>query len=234
MTRVVAVVQARMGSVRFPGKMLEHLGEKNLLTWVLTRVSTAKRLDEVVLATSTSSQDDAVAELAGSLGTKVFRGSETDVLDRFVGAARAAKADLVVRVCADNPFVAGEELDRLVESHLSGDFDYSCNHQQRLDNRYVDGVGAEILSARLLEKISGQTQIQSHREHVTSYVWDNAKDFAINAVQAPAELAYPEMRLDVDTVEDLAVLNEFIAKFAVTPQTTAAEVVRSFNQFKRH
>ncbi|MFM8002580.1 MAG: hypothetical protein ACKPAJ_09250, partial [Actinomycetota bacterium] len=100
--------------------------------------------------------------------------------------------------------------------------------------RYVDGVGAEILSARLLEKISGQTQIQSHREHVTSYVWDNAKDFAINAVQAPAELAYPEMRLDVDTVEDLAVLNEFIAKFAVTPQTTAAEVVRSFNQFKRH
>ncbi|MBM3805580.1 MAG: hypothetical protein FJW19_02885 [Actinobacteria bacterium] len=232
MTRVVAVVQARIGSARFPGKMLENLGSANLLTWVLTRVSTAKRVDEVVLATSTSAQDDAIVELARSLGTTVFRGSETDVLDRFVKASHAAKADLVVRVCADNPFVAGEELDRLVDSHVSGQFDYSCNHQQRLNNRYVDGLGAEILSTGLLEKISGLAYQRSHREHVTSYIWDNPKDFAINAVQAPAELAYPEVKLDIDTIEDLALLNEFVAKFAITPRSSAVEVVRSYNKFR--
>ena len=232
MTRVVAVVQARMGSSRFPGKMLAKLGDQELLSWVLTRVCDAKELDQVVLATSTSRDDDQLVEAASSFKILVVRGSQDDVLDRFTQAAKESTADLVVRVCADNPFVAAEEIDRLVVAHQAGDFDYSCNHQQRLDNRYADGFGAEIISTALLNKISNLTSQASHREHVTSYIWDNSSKFKIQAVDAPSDLAFPKVKLDIDTPEDLQELNEFVKKFAVTTASGAAEIVKGFIKFK--
>ncbi|MFM9093983.1 MAG: cytidylyltransferase domain-containing protein [Acidimicrobiaceae bacterium] len=231
MSRVVAVVQARMGSSRFPGKMLAKLGDQELLSWVLSRVCAAKELDQVVLATSTSRDDDQLAELASNFEVLVVRGSQDDVLDRFTQAAKESKADLVVRVCADNPFVAAEEIDRLVVAHKSGSFDYSCNHQQRLDNRYADGFGAEIISTFLLNEISKLTTLTLHREHVTSYVWDNSAKFKIQAVLAPRELAFPDIKLDIDTPEDLQKLNEFVEKYAITATASAAKIVRGFNEF---
>ena len=203
MTRVVAVVQARMGSQRFPGKMLAKLGERDLLSWVLTRVCDAKQLDQVVLATSDGRDDDELANAASSFDVIVVRGSQNNVLDRFIQSAKIAQADIVVRVCADNPFVAAEEIDRLVIAHESGNYDYSCNHQQKLNNRYADGFGAEILSTTLLNNIADSTTQQSHREHVTSYIWDNVEKYKIQAVAAPAELAFPEIKLDIDTPQEM-------------------------------
>jgi spore coat polysaccharide biosynthesis protein SpsF len=232
MTRVVAVVQARMGSQRFPGKMLAKLGERDLLSWVLTRVCDAKQLDRVVLATSDSRDDDQLANAAASFDVLVVRGSQNDVLDRFVQSAKVSQADFVVRVCADNPFVAAEEIDRLVVAHKSDNYDYSCNHQQKLNNRYADGFGAEILSTALLNDIADLTTQQSHREHVTSYIWDNAAKFKIQAVAAPAELAFPEIKLDIDTPQEMQQLDEFVKKFVITTASSAAEIVNAFNKYK--
>ena len=232
MTQVVAVVQARMGSQRFPGKMLAKLGDRELLSWVLTRVCDAKQIDQVVLATSDSRDDDQLADAASSFDALVVRGSQDDVLDRFVQSAKISRADFVVRVCADNPFVAAEEIDRLVAAHKSGDFDYSCNHQQRLKNRYADGFGAEILSTALLNDIAKLATQQLHREHVTSYIWDNASKYKIQAVDAPDELAFPEIKLDIDTPQEMQQLNEFVAKFVITTTSSAAEIVNAFNKFK--
>ena len=232
MTWVVAIVQARMGSSRFPGKMLAKLGDRDLLSWVLTRVCDAKQVDQVVLATSTSRDDDRLADAASKFNIVVVRGSQDDVLDRFVQSAKVSQADLVVRVCADNPFVAAEEIDRLVVAHNSGNYDYSCNHQQKLGNKYADGFGAEILSASLLNDIARLTTQTSHREHVTSYIWDNSSKFKIQAVVAPAELAFPEVKLDIDTPQELQQLNEFVNNFAVTTSASAAEIVKAFNKFK--
>ena len=231
MSRVVAVVQARMGSSRFPGKMMAKLGDQELMSWVLTRVCDAKELDQVVLATSTSRDDDQLVEAAANFKVMVVRGSQDDVLDRFVQASRESKADLVVRVCADNPFVAAEEIDRLVVAHKSGSFDYSCNHQQRLGNRYADGFGAEVVSTSLLNEISKLTTQTMHREHVTSYVWDNSAKFRIQAVMAPSDLAFPEIKLDIDTPEDLQKLNEFVQKYAITTACSAAKIVQAFSEF---
>ena len=232
MTWVVAIVQARMGSSRFPGKMLAKLGDRDLLSWVLTRVCNAKQVDQVVLATSTSRDDDRLADVASKFNIVVVRGSQDDVLDRFVQSAKVSQADLVVRVCADNPFVAAEEIDRLVVAHNSGNYDYSCNHQQKLGNKYADGFGAEILSASLLNDIARLTTQTSHLEHVTSYIWDNSSKFKIQAVVAPAELAFPEVKLDIDTPQELQQLNEFVNNFAVTTSASAAEIVKAFNKFK--
>ena len=232
MTRVVAVVQARMGSSRFSGKMLARLGDKTLLEWVLTRVLNAKQVDQVVLATSTSPDDDKLVDLASSFKVGIVRGSQNDVLDRFVQAARTSQADLVVRICADNPFIAAEEIDRLVVAHNSGNYDYSCNHQQRLNSRYADGFGAEIFSTQLLNGIAKLTTQPSHREHVTSYIWDNSDHFKINAVQAPQELAFPRIKLDIDTTQDLSRLDEFVAKFGITTGSSAMKIVEAFNEFQ--
>ena len=232
MTRVVAVVQARMGSQRFPGKMLAKLGERDLLSWVLTRVCDAKQLDQVVLATSDGRDDDELANAASSFDVIVVRGSQNNVLDRFIQSAKIAQADIVVRVCADNPFVAAEEIDRLVIAHESGNYDYSCNHQQKLNNRYADGFGAEILSTTLLNNIADSTTQQSHREHVTSYIWDNVEKYKIQAVAAPAALAFPEIKLDIDTPQEMQQLNEFINEFGVTMSSSAPEIVIAFNKFK--
>ncbi|KRO47508.1 MAG: hypothetical protein ABR56_06690 [Acidimicrobium sp. BACL27 MAG-120823-bin4] len=217
-----------MGSSRFPGKMMAKLGDQELMSWVLTRVCDAKELDQVVLATSTSGDDDQLVEVASNFKVMVVRGSQDDVLDRFVQASRESKADLVVRVCADNPFVAAEEIDRLVVAHKSGSFDYSCNHQQRLGNRYADGFGAEVVSTSLLNEISKLTTQTTHREHVTSYVWDNSAKFRIQAVMAPSDLAFPEIKLDIDTPEDLQKLNEFVQKYAITTACSAAKIVQAF------
>ena len=231
MTRVVAVVQARMGSQRFRGKMLSQLGEHTLLDWVLQRVLRSTQVDQVVLATSTNSEDDKLVSAALRLEVDSIRGSEADVLSRFLLAADDSQADLVVRVCADNPFIAPEELDRLIVDHRAKNVDYSCNHQQKLSNKYADGFGAEILSHDLLKKLANQTTQQAHREHVTSYIWDNQKEFKINAVTAPTELAFPEVKLDIDTPEELAILNEFVRQYSVKIETKAAEIVESFRKF---
>ena len=231
MTRVVAVVQARMGSQRFPGKMLSQLGEHTLLDWVLQRVLRSTQVDQVVLATSTNSEDDKLVSAALRLEVNSIRGSEADVLSRFLLAANESQADLVVRVCADNPFIAPEELDRLIVDHHAKSVDYSCNHQQKLSNKYADGFGAEIFSHDLLKKLANQTTQQAHREHVTSYIWDNQNEFKINAVTAPAELAFPEVKLDIDTPAELAILNEFVRRYFVKIETKAAEIVESFRKF---
>lgn len=231
MTRVVAVVQARMGSQRFPGKMLSQLGEHTLLDWVLQRVLRSTQVDQVVLATSTNSEDDKLVSAALRLEVNSIRGSETDVLSRFLLAANESQADLVVRVCADNPFIAPEELDRLIVDHRAKSVDYSCNHQQKLSNEYADGFGAEIFSHDLLKNLAKQTTQQAHREHVTSYIWDNQNEFKINAVTAPAELAFPEVKLDIDTPAELAILNEFVRRYSVKIETKAAEIVESFRKF---
>lgn len=225
MTRVVALIQARMGSTRFPGKMLAELGEAPVLEWVLRRTNKARLVDQVVLATTDLHRDNALVELAEKLGIEVFRGSESDVLGRFATAAALYKADTVVRICADNPFIDPDEIDRLVIHFSKNSYDYACNHQERLGNRYADGFGAEILSNSLLQTVAQLATDLGHREHATLYLWDHAKEYHVAAVSAPPELAYPELRFDVDTAQDLESLKDLVAA-GINIESTAPEIVK--------
>ena len=223
--RNVAIIQARMGSSRFAGKMLARLGGIPLLEWVVRRLVRATTLAQVVLATSVSESDNALAELADSLGIAVFRGSEADVLGRFVGAARMAGADNVVRICADNPFIDPAEVDRLVRYFADNPCDYACNHQDRLGSGYADGFGAEILSLSLLTRLAGIVVEPRYREHVTLYLWDHQTGYRIKAVFPPTGLKHPKMRFDIDRPEDLATLAKLIED-GVTIDTSAARIIQ--------
>lgn len=225
MSRVVALIQARMGSTRFPGKMLADLGGHPILEWVLTRVSKAQLIDSVVLATTTLSHDDALVALAKKLGIEVFRGSETDVLGRFAAAAKHYQADIVVRICADNPFTDPNEIDRLINYYRANQCDYACNHQDRLGSAYPDGFGAEIISNKLLQQIALISSDARHREHATLYLWEHSEQFTMLALPAPSGLSFPEFRFDVDTLADLEHL-EVLVEAGVNFEAPANDIVR--------
>lgn len=223
--RRVAIVQARMGSSRFPGKMLAPLAGRPLLQWVLQRVQQANELDAVVLATSDLPRDQPLVDLARRLGVATFTGSETDVLGRFNAAASAHGADVVVRVCADNPFICPGEIDRLLRFFDTSRADYACNHLDRRGSAYADGFGAEVLGAGLLARLAADAHEPRHREHVTLYLWDHAEHFDLRAVPAPAALAHPTLRFDVDRPEHLAELQALCERAGLGMASPAAEVV---------
>ncbi|MEN9286346.1 MAG: spore coat polysaccharide biosynthesis protein spsF, partial [Actinomycetota bacterium] len=125
MTRTVAVIQARLGSQRFPEKMLALLGNRSLLEWVVTRVRRSEMLDRVVVATTQESRDDRLADECARLGVDVMRGPTDDVLARFAQAVEGDAADAVVRVCADNPFIDPACIDELVREYRRHGVDYA-------------------------------------------------------------------------------------------------------------
>jgi spore coat polysaccharide biosynthesis protein SpsF len=216
--RTVAIIQARMGSSRLPGKMMMDLCGQPLLHWVLSRVKKTKLADSILLATSDTKKDDPLEKLAQELKMPVFRGSETDVLGRFLAAAQMAKADSIVRICGDNPLVSPEEIDRLIsffqntmQKENTSENLYAFNFASKLGNQYPNGFGAEIFSMSLLKKISKLDDELSSREHVTKYIWDHPEQFKIRTFSAPNEIAYPSVRLDVDSEEDLEKLNVLCA-----------------------
>ena len=226
MTRTVAVIQARLGSQRFPEKMLALLGNRSLLEWVVTRVRRSEMLDRVVVATTQESRDDRLADECARLGVEVMRGPTDDVLARFAQAVEGDAADAVVRVCADNPFIDPACIDELVREYRRHGVDYAYNHRPHGACDYADGFGAEILSRGLLDKLQASDLSARHREHVTLAVVDGTIPALTHACIAPKELAYPKLRFDVDTANDLKSLNQLIALGQISLVTTAAEVVR--------
>jgi len=201
-----------MGSSRFPGKMSADLGGFPIIDWVLRRSKTSNLVDKFILATSTKTEDDFLVKKANEYMIGSYRGSENNVLSRFVEVANDENADIIVRICADNPFICGNEIDRAISLFLENMPDYAFNHTPAMGNNYVDGVGAEVFTFDALSKIAKNAENDSQLEHVTKYIWDNKRNFDIHIINAPVELAYPEIDLDVDTKEDLFCLNNILEK----------------------
>ena len=201
-----------MGSKRLPGKMLMMLGEFTILEWVIKRSARSKLIDDLILLTSNLQKDDVLINKANELGIKTFRGSEIDVLNRFASAANKFGCEMVVRICADNPFVDYKEINRLINYHLNNNYDYSFNNQNKLDSNYADGFGVEIINNKTLQFLEKNIKSDYLREHVTLGVFEDKYNFKISALKAPKELSYPDMKFDVDTIDDLKKLKKIINK----------------------
>jgi spore coat polysaccharide biosynthesis protein SpsF len=200
--RVVGIIQARMGSKRFPGKSMVDLAGKPLLAQVLERVKRARRLDVLVLATTPLSQDEVLAGLAREYGVEVFRGAENDLVSRFYEAAKRFEAEVVVRMCADNPVMEPAEIDRIIEYHLKGESDFSSNMSEIQGNGYPDGLGAEVFDFETLEGLNRLTTDPRNREHPHTYFYEHPEKYRIGTVQCPAEFRRPDLKLDVNTPEE--------------------------------
>ena len=205
--KTVAIIQARMESSRLPNKMLLNLHGQPICEWVFRRVQQSEKVDQVVFALPSSAKDDVLARYLQSIGATFFRGSEMNLVERYYMAAQQTGADQIVRVCADNPLICASEIDRLVDFYEHESCDYAYNHIP-LENRYPDGLGAEICSMQLLEEIRKKAVIAEHREHLFNFILDNRTDYTIKTFDPPDEIAYPELKLDLNTPFDYQQLLE--------------------------
>jgi spore coat polysaccharide biosynthesis protein SpsF len=192
-----AVIQARMASTRLPGKVLRPIAGRPLLDHVVGRLSLLRNEVLPIVATTVENKDDIIVERCGKLGVKCFRGSEQDVLGRYVACAQAYTLNHVVRLTADNPFTDIEELDRLVGLHLSEGNDYTHSF-----GVMPLGVGAEIFARGALEQSDRDGRAPNHREHVNEYIQENPQLFRIGQLNVPAAKNHPEISLTVDTEDD--------------------------------
>jgi len=196
-TYIGLVVQARMGSTRLPGKVLRPVVGVPLLGHVIGRLSQLTQPWPVTVATSTDSRDDPIVAWCRQANVSTFRGSEHDVLGRYVQCARASDLRHVVRLTADNPFTDIPELERLVHLHLASDFDYTHSF-----GMMPLGVGTEIITRDALERSHIEGRESHHREHVNEYIQEHPELFRIGMLDVPEEKRAPDLRLTVDTEED--------------------------------
>ncbi len=213
----VAVIQARTGSTRLPGKVLEPLGGKPLLVWTLEAALRATLVDEVILATTVSPGDDAVVEVAARLGVKSVRGSELDVLGRFLLAIDETGARDVVRLTGDCPLLDADLVDRAVDLFRSERADYVYIGPE---GGFPRGVDTEVVAAATLRQVAETSLDAADREHVTRFVRQRPQEFRLVVPEAEASLRRP-YRLCVDEGPDLAVVRGAVAALGANARSLA-------------
>jgi len=206
--RVVAIIQARMGSTRLPGKTLADIGGKPLLARVIERVKASQAVAEIVVATTTDPQDRTIIRLAAQYGVRSYAGSSDDVLDRFYQAARQVGADVIVRVTADDPFKDPQVLDKIVEYFLiHPELDYASN---TIEPTYPEGLDIEVFSFAALERAWREARLPSERKHVTVYLWKHPDRFKIVNIANDTDLSH--LRWTLDYEQDLRFAREVYAR----------------------
>jgi spore coat polysaccharide biosynthesis protein SpsF len=206
--KIVAIIQARMGSSRLPRKVLKDLSGASVLERVLNRLGRAHLIEEVLVATTTETADDAIVDHCERHGRKVFRGSEQDVLDRYYQAAKYSDADVVVRVTSDCPVIDPDVTDATIRAFLDHRADYASNTRVRT---YPRGLDTEVMTVQTLERAWRKSSKPYQRGHVTPYIYENPGEFKLHGIENDVD--YSQHRWTVDTPEDLQLLQAIYARF---------------------
>lgn len=195
-----ALIFARISSTRLPNKAIIEIQGKTILEHIIARVGRSRYLKKVVIATSTNPEDDAIERVGFRSGLDIFRGAEVDVLDRCYQAAKKFQLDPIVRISADDPFKDPEIIDCAIEIYMnsSGKYDLVCN---TLEPTFPEGLDVEVISFDALKRAWKESSKDSDREHVTSYMLENASQFRIFNFKNPVFLS--NIRLTLDFNEDL-------------------------------
>lgn len=221
--RTVAIVQARMGSTRLPGKVMHDLCGDTMLARCIQRLRAASSLSHVVIATTTCSEDDVLVREVQRLGVQVHRGSSHDVLDRYVGAARASSAEAIVRVTSDCPMIDPDVVDRVV-TKLSGAIDYASNTHDI--QTFPRGLDCEVMHRDTLERMGRMATSKAAREHVTVFVRERPELFCTD--QLISETNDSDLRWTVDTDADIALVRTLFERFSLaTRAVDYRDIVRA-------
>lgn len=208
----VAIIQARMGSSRLPGKVLLEIAGQPMLAHVIERTCRAKTIDDVIVATTTDPADAPIEAMCRERGYQVYRGSMFDVLDRFYGAASQAGAQRIVRITADCPVIDPAVIDQVVAAFESSGADFACNRlPPPWPRTWPIGLDTEVCSFAGLERAWKEAVLPYEREHVMPYFYDQEGRFKVVVVEHEPD--YGEQRWTVDTAEDLRLLREIFDRF---------------------
>ena len=195
--KVNAIIQARCGSTRFPGKVFAGIDGRPLLWHVVNRLKYAKKIDDIIVATTVNPKDDRIEEWCRKEDVKFFRGSEDDVLDRYYSASAAFPSDVVVRVTADDPFKEPAVIDRVISKLIDEDYDLVTNN---FPPSFPEGLDCEAFTSDVLKTMEAYAQDTFEREHVTQYVYHNPDKFRIGNVVSDRQLS--SYRWTIDNEED--------------------------------
>ncbi|OMC89147.1 acylneuraminate cytidylyltransferase [Viridibacillus sp. FSL H7-0596] len=201
---VLAIIQARMGSTRLPGKILKQVNGKALLAYQLERVGKSKFIDQIVIATTIDQKDDQIVEFCIQYGVDYYRGSENDVLARYYEAAEQFDGDIIVRLTSDCPIIDPVVIDETINYYIdhSSEFDYVSN---TIERTYPRGLDTEVFSRDALEKSNEKAKLERDREHVTAFMYSNPQIFRIGSISNTQNLE--NHRWTVDTAEDFQLVD---------------------------
>lgn len=218
--KIVASIEARFASSRLPGKTLLEICGKPTLELIIERLRRSKFIDEIVIATTVSRDCDAIEDLAKKLNVGCYRGSEDDVLDRVLKAAKAYKADIIVEITGDETLIDTVIVDQVIDYYLKNNFDYVSNV---LDRRYPRGLDTQVFAVSVLEEVSRLTNDPADRENVSLYIYEHPERYKLGSVRAPEEMNHPDWRWTLDTKEDF--------EFLKTVYEALYKVKKDFNSY---
>jgi len=224
----ICIIQARMGSTRLPGKVLREVFSKPILKHLLDRLAPSKKIDKLIVATTTNTEDDSIEQFCSQQQIECFRGSDWDVLDRFAKAAEkcgAQSGDSIIRICCDNPIHSWKVVDFVVNQFQRYKVDYFSNSNQE-PNYLEDGFDVEIVTFDALNTAAREATLLSEREHVMPYI-KNSKRFKL--AWRKANDAY-RFKLSVDTENDLRLAEQIFRELIDAPDFGIDEVVDLMNR----
>ena len=196
--KIHGIIQARCGSTRFPNKVFAEIDGKPLIWHVVNRLTYAKTIDKIIIATTNSSMDDAIEDWCVDNGVCCYRGSENDVLNRYYCASMMFPSDVIVRITADDPFKEPEIIDRVVSMLLDGDYDIVTNN---FPPSFPEGLDCEAFLFAALEQSEKSVCDPFEREHVTQYMYKHPNKFKIGNVVCNTNMSY--LRWTIDNHVDL-------------------------------
>lgn len=237
---VLAILQARMSSTRFPGKVLKEILGVPMIVRQIERIKNAKLVDRLVVATSEDISDDQLEELCKKNQIECYRGSLNDVLDRFYQAGSIYMPEHVVRLTGDCPLTDPTVIDKVIQTHIEGKYDYTSN---TVEPTYPDGLDVEIFTWSSLQRAWEEAKLPSQREHVTLYIYQHPELFNICNIKNDADLSY--LRWTVDEIADFLLIKDIYENlYPANPTFTTSEILEYYqknktlltlnNQYKRN
>lgn len=206
---IAAIIQARLGSIRLPGKVLKKINGKPLIAQIINRLGCCKNIDNILLATTTNSIDDKLVEWCQDNGVACFRGDENNVLKRYYDAATAIKADIIVRITADDPFKDSKVIDSVINLLLQNNLDFAFNNSPP---SFPEGLDTEVFTYEAIERATQAETTDFEKEHVTQYFYHNPDKFKMQNYAYKEDISY--MRLTVDTEKDFELAKILYSKLS--------------------
>ncbi|MCK5013475.1 MAG: glycosyltransferase family protein [Candidatus Omnitrophica bacterium] len=203
---ILAIVQARMSSTRLPGKVMKKILGKPMIGHLLARLSLSKGIDKIILATSHLSENNELADYVQNCGFDVYRGSESDVLDRFCQVAKQYDPDGIVRITGDCPLVDPKVCDQVIGAFLKEKFDYV-----KVGLTFAEGLDCEVFTLNTLKKVWAQAKLSSEREHVMLYVFNHQDEFKTSVLENTTNDG--RYRFSVDEQSDFQVVTAVFEYF---------------------
>ena len=207
------IIQARMGSSRLPGKVLEKIDEnKSILDYVIQQLQVCKKIEKIIVATTDLQEDDIICKQLDSKQIEFYRGSSDDVLDRYYQCAKKYSIDIIVRITADNPLVDPTIVDEVIKKYVNQKCDFASNTIKRT---FPYGTEVEVFSFNSLKKTWDNAKKPSEREHVTPFMYNLKNKFHLENLENDNDFSF--FRYTVDRIEDLKLVKEIIRNIQERP-----------------